>query len=368
MRFFRNIIIVFLFIGLLSPVLCNENPLLLIRKGSVSFPFSNKTDYIPQSNDFLIRPLVPYIAGKSDFENANYKSPFESQTLKNNSVYYRHWLGTTLRGCDVLAGIIEGAKYAILIGLLASLISLVIGIFIGSVSAFSLEDGIKITWLQMFYLMFLFLFNYNLFFNVHATINLKLILFTISISSFYWLYKFQIRSKKKIKINFGKLEAQLTILFSSLPRLFFIVAVMGVFQQGLIALIILLGITGWMDIARLVRAEVIRIKSQDYYAAAKISGATSFQITVKHILPNLKPLIISVFAFSFAGAVLSEASLSFLGWGLPAEHVTWGSLIMEGRESFFAWWLVVFPGLCLSLCVYSLYSFAKKSNNDIYSL
>jgi peptide/nickel transport system permease protein len=106
----------------------------------------------------------------------------------------------------------------------------------------------------------------------------------------------------------------------------------------------------------------------DYYAAAKLSGASWMRITLKQLLPNLKPLLITVFAFSFAGAIMSEASLSFLGFGLAADQVTWGSLILEGKESFHAWWLILFPGICLSLCLHALFSIARSWNNDNYSL
>lgn len=86
---------------------------------------------------------------------------------------------------------------------------------------------------------------------------------------------------------------------------------MGIFHHGIWTLIFLLGITGWMEIARVVRAEIHRIQSMDYYTAAELSGASWMRITIKQLLPNLKPLLIAVFAFSFAGAILSEASLSF---------------------------------------------------------
>jgi peptide/nickel transport system permease protein len=89
---------------------------------------------------------------------------------------------------------------------------------------------------------------------------------------------------------------------------------------------------------------------------------------MNQLFPNLKPLLIAVFAFSFAGAILSEASLSFLGFGLSTDQVTWGSLILEGKESFSAWWLIVFPGICLSSCLAALFSIARKGNNDVYSL
>ena len=165
-----------------------------------------------------------------------------------------------------------------------------------------------------------------------------------------------------------KVETQLNILFSAIPRLFLVIAIVGNENSTMATLIFTLGITGWMEVSRLVRSEIVRIQESDFYAAAVMSGAGWKRIVIKQILPNLKPLLISVFAFAFAGVVMSEAALSFLGWGLPADQVTWGSLIMEGKESFHAWWLIVFPGICISICLFKLFSLSRKTNYDNYSL
>jgi len=360
-----KIILFFALMAILAPVISNDKPLLLISNNQISFPFLSEEYKLIGENDFYIMPLVPYRAGASDFNNADFKSPFDSQ---NNSLLYRHWLGTTLRGCDVLAGIISGARYALIVGFFSALISLVIGLLLGAGSAFSKNGLLRITWLQLLMLIPLLLFNFNLFFNVPTSIFIKCSLFLLSVAVLIFCRGINWKFNLGIKINFENAESQLTILFSSVPRLFFIVAIMGILHQGILTLIILLGITGWMEIARVVRSEIQKIQSMDYYAAAKLSGASWIRITVKQLLPNLKPLLMAVFAFSFAGAIISEASLSFLGFGLAANQVTWGSLILEGKESFHAWWLILFPGLCLSLCLYALFAIARGWNSDNYSL
>jgi peptide/nickel transport system permease protein len=368
MKWGYKVILFFVIVAMLAPLISNNRPLVIISKGQITFPVFSEGSFTVGEDDFKIMPLIPYRAGVSDFDNADFKSPFDTQHVKNNSLLYRHWLGTTLRGCDVLAGIISGARYALVVGFFAALISLIIGLILGAASAFSISGWMRISFMQLITLFPLLLFDFNLFLNVQSPLLTKLLFFILSVLLWTMTSRIKIKHDRIIKLNFERAESQLTILFSSIPRLFFVVAVMGVFHQGILTLIVLLGLTGWMEIARLVRAEIHRIQSIDYYAAAKLSGASWMRITTKQILPNLKPLLIAVFAFSFAGAILSEASLSFLGFGLDANQVTWGSLILEGKESFNAWWLIVFPGICLSGCLSALFSIARNGNNEIYSL
>jgi peptide/nickel transport system permease protein len=368
MKWGFKIILFFVIVAILAPLLSNNRPIVLISKAQITFPVFSQANYTIGENDFKIMPLIPYRAGVSDFDNADYKSPFDKQQVKNNSIFYRHWLGTTLRGCDVLAGIISGARYALIVGFCSALISLLIGLLLGAGSAFSSGGWMHISFMQLLVLIPLLLFDYNLVLNVESSSLIKIFLIVISIFLFIVIGRKKIKYDRGFKLNFEKIESHLTILFSSIPRLFFVVAVMGIFHQGIITLILLLGLTGWMEITRVVRAEIHKIQSMDYYAAAKLSGASWMRITMKHLLPNLKPLLIAVFAFSFAGAILSEASLSFLGFGLATDQVTWGSLILEGKESFNAWWLIVFPGICLSSCLAALFSIARNGNNDVYSL
>ncbi|MFM2156460.1 MAG: hypothetical protein RL516_1209 [Bacteroidota bacterium] len=368
MKWGYKIILFFVIIAILGPLLSNNRPLVLISNAQITFPVFSEGSYTIGENNFKIMPLIPYRAGVSDFDNADYVNPFDTQKMKSNSLFYRHWLGTTLRGCDVLAGIISGARYALVVGFCSALISLIIGLLLGAGSAFSSVGWMRITFMQLLVLIPLLLFDLNLILNVESSSFLKTLLIVMSVFLFILVGRIKLMSTYEIKLNFEKIESQLTILFSSIPRLFFVVAVMGVFHQGIITLILLLGLTGWMEIARVVRAEIHKIQTMDYYSAAKLSGASWMRITMNQLFPNLKPLLIAVFAFSFAGAILSEASLSFLGFGLSTDQVTWGSLILEGKESFSAWWLIVFPGICLSSCLAALFSIARKGNNDVYSL
>jgi peptide/nickel transport system permease protein len=114
---------------------------------------------------------------------------------------------------------------------------------------------------------------------------------------------------------------------------------------------VIIGLTGWTGIARLTRAEFLRVSNLEYIQAAKSMGFKEFRIIFLHALPNaLAPALVSI-AFGVASAILIESSLSFLGVGVPPTTVTWGSLLNSGREQYNAWWLVIFPGLAIFLTV-----------------
>jgi peptide/nickel transport system permease protein len=114
-----------------------------------------------------------------------------------------------------------------------------------------------------------------------------------------------------------------------------------------------IGLTSWTGIARLIRAEMLRIRELDYIVAAQAAGLKRVAIIFRHALPNaIQPALVSM-VFGVASAILIESGLSFLG-AFQVNDVTWGSLLAQGRNNFTAWWLVVFPGLAVFLTVTSL--------------
>ena len=113
-------------------------------------------------------------------------------------------------------------------------------------------------------------------------------------------------------------------------------------------------ILGWTSFARHARAETLSVKEREYVTAARIMGSGHLAILYRHILPNILPTLLLLGAMNFAGNVLLESTLSFLGMGLPPEEVSWGSLLSEGRKNPYAWWLVVFPGFVLFVLVFTI--------------
>ncbi len=142
--------------------------------------------------------------------------------------------------------------------------------------------------------------------------------------------------------------------FLALPGILLAIAFVAFLGPGLGNLILALSISGWVGYARLARAQVMAVKEREFVEAARALGASDLRIMLRHILPNMiQPLIVQT-AIGMAGAVLAEATLSFLGLGIPAPAASWGSMLNEARSHLFdAPFMVVFPALAVMLAVLS---------------
>jgi len=145
----------------------------------------------------------------------------------------------------------------------------------------------------------------------------------------------------------------------AIPGLLLLLTIMSIVGRGLLQLIVVLGISGGIGGSRLVRSAVIDIKENAYFQAAEVIGASKWRTFIGHVLPNIMPVVIIVFSINVGGVIISEASLSFLGFGLPVGVPSWGAMLSrEGREYMQqAPWLALWPGLCLTVVVYSLNMF-----------
>ena len=124
------------------------------------------------------------------------------------------------------------------------------------------------------------------------------------------------------------------------------------FRPGLVSLIVILGITGWVQYGRLSRVEVLSIKEREFMIAARMIGCSDFRMIVRHILPNLAPTLMIIASIQLAQFILAEASLSFLGLGILPPTPSWGGMVNEGREFIWkAWWIQTFPGIAIVLTV-----------------
>ena len=143
------------------------------------------------------------------------------------------------------------------------------------------------------------------------------------------------------------------------PGLILLLTIMSITGRGLVQIILVLGITGGIGGGRLIRSAVISIKENDYFLAAEAIGNTRWRAFIRHVVPNVMPVIIIQFSISIGGVILSLASLGFLGYGLPPQTPDWGGLLSrEGREYMeIAPWLAFWPGLCLTITVWSLNMF-----------
>ena len=140
------------------------------------------------------------------------------------------------------------------------------------------------------------------------------------------------------------------------PGLLLLLTIMSIAGRGLLQIILVLGIAGGIGGSRVLRGAVIDIRENDYFQAAESIGSSKWRTLIRHVLPNIAAPIIIIFSINIGGVIISEASLSFLGFGLPAKIPSWGGMLSrEGRVYMEqAPWLALWPGLCLTITVYSL--------------
>jgi peptide/nickel transport system permease protein len=136
------------------------------------------------------------------------------------------------------------------------------------------------------------------------------------------------------------------------PTFFLILAVIALLEPNIWNIMIIIGITGWMGVARLVRAEFLSLKERDFTVAEKALGAKDFRIIFRHILPNaMAPILVSA-TLGVAGAILTESALSFLGIGVQPPTPSWGNILTAGKDNIeIAWWLSLYPGLAILMTV-----------------
>jgi peptide/nickel transport system permease protein len=133
-----------------------------------------------------------------------------------------------------------------------------------------------------------------------------------------------------------------------IPSIYLVLTLMVVLGPSLVNVVLVIIVTGWSGMARLVRAEVLTLKQREFVLAARASGAGPARVLFRHLLPNaMAPVYVSL-TFGVAGAILMESGLTFLGFGVQPPNASWGSILSDGRESMEqAWWLTVFPGLAI---------------------
>lgn len=138
------------------------------------------------------------------------------------------------------------------------------------------------------------------------------------------------------------------------PTFFLILAVIAFLEPSIWNIMIIIGLTGWMGVTRLVRADFITLKERDFVQAARAIGAGDFRIIFIHILPNAMASLLVAATLGVAGAILTESALSFLGIGVQPPMASWGNILTDGKDNIdIAWWLSLFPGLAIFLTVLS---------------
>lgn len=136
------------------------------------------------------------------------------------------------------------------------------------------------------------------------------------------------------------------------PSFFLILAVIAFLSPSLTNVMVIIGLTSWMGVARLVRAETMSVKQRNFIIAAKVQGLKNTKILFKHILPNVASPILVTATLGVAGAILTESALSFLGLGVQPPTPSWGNILTSGKDNImFAWWLSLYPGIAILVTV-----------------
>ena len=207
---------------------------------------------------------------------------------------FEHLFGTDRLGRDMLARILEGGKISLIIGFLAASISSLVGLFIG-------------------------------------------------INAGYFK---------------GNIDKSITIiidLFLTFPTFFLLLALVSYIQATAVILIIVISITGWMGMARMIRSESFAISNKPFIKILKVSNVSTFKIIFKYFAPLLAPIFLISFTFGVGGSILAESGLSFLGLGVNPPLMSWGSLLSDGKAVIdIAWWVSFFPGLMIFLITWCL--------------
>ena len=146
----------------------------------------------------------------------------------------------------------------------------------------------------------------------------------------------------------------------SIPTIFLLLAVIAVVGPSIHIVMVVIGLTSWMGVARLVRAEILSLKEREFVLAARVLGASSFRLMGKHLLPNaMAPVLVSA-TLGVGGAILVESVLSYLGLGVQPPTPSWGNMLNEGRSALgVAWWLTLSPGLCILVTVLAFNLFGE---------
>ena len=369
----RGWLIGLLLVALLADFLANDRPLVARLDGELRFPVAHAygealgltEPYAPTvrnwyraAPDWALWPPVPYAAGATDLRNAGYRGPFSRQDTAPRA---RHYLGTDRLGRDVLAGLIVGTRVAVFVGLGSVLLALLLGVPLGGTAGFFGNRGLRgsrARWWGWGVGLPLGL-AYGLvslvpFFGYGGAARWGIVLAAgvAAGAGLHALLRLFPPLRRSAALPVDTLVLQGIELFVSVPGLVLLIALVTLIDRpSLWTVVAIIGVLRWPAVARFLRAELLRVRSLPYIDAARVAGVGPWRTLFRHALPNAWGPLLVLSSFGLGSAILLEAALSFLGVGIPADQVTWGSLLRQSREQPGAWWLAVFPGLLLTLTV-----------------
>lgn len=358
--FWKISLLLFIFTGVFSDFIANDKPIICKNSSGYFIPVLDKDfNYDKLKNcDTILNPPIKYSYKTIDTKNAGYMSPFSKQNLLSGQ--QRHFLGTDELGRDVLAGIIHGTGIALKTGFFSMFLALIIGLIFSLYPSYYGDYGKKTTYsiiISTIFIICIFLYYIaNIYFLKHFSfwLIILLIIVTLIISIIlYYLINLIPFLRKKVNIPFDTISDTFIKLFQSLPGSFLVLILISLFAKpALINIILVIAILKWPLIARYVRAEILKTREEKFIDASKVLRLNEHVIIWRHILPHIWTPVIVALSFGFAGTILLESTLSFLGIGIPADHVSWGTLLSGARSNYSAWWLAVFPGFAIFWIIY----------------
>ncbi len=405
------LLFILIFIAILAPYIANDRPLYAEYKGQTLYPAfaeATRTDSItdPKTKklevlqyditdwrqlelDKVIWALIPYSPTSMDRYNRDYVSPGGKQRFKNPKgditempERFRHKLGTDGIGRDLASGLIHGTRISLMVGLVSMGIAAIIGIILGALAGFFGDTKLKMKRVKYYFSLlgiFLGIFygfgqrKYAIADGFAENVGSGALEIIISVATMIAIF-ISLRYISNLFLVSKKLSEEVNVpvdtfvsrgieLLNSIPRLILIITITAVVERSIWIVMLIIGFTGWTRIARFTRAEFLRIRSLEFVQAGEALRYSSTRTIFKHALPNaLAPVFVSI-AFGIAGAILIEASLSFLGIGVPDDIVTWGSLLNLGRQNLEAWWLIIYPGMAIFITI-TIYNMIAEASRD----
>jgi peptide/nickel transport system permease protein len=265
----------------------------------------------------------------------------------------RYLLGTDDLGRDVFARMLQGAWVSLTVGFVAVGISVAIGILLGGLAGYYGQQT-----LQVGHLLFWSLAIAAPISALASKLLAGVLAAAVAVAG--WIFYAWLRRSKAARpplwlrwltwpaMGIDALVMRAVDIMLCFPSFFLILTVVALLPPSLYKIMVVIGLTSWMGTTRLVRAEFLSLREQDFVAAARALGLSNLRIIFRHIMPNaLAPVLVSS-TLGIASAMLTEAGLSFLGFGVPPPHATWGNILSDGKDFIFdAPWLTFAPGIVI---------------------